>query len=397
MNITSIKDGVKCRMKKKAKAKTASRSEDEPSGARIRRMAVIHNIDYQTNRNPNIIDPAPCLEANAEVEAITNGIATILNQNGIEAFIIQVNSRLDGLVSYLRDQKVDAVFNLVESLGNDPSREPELPLMLEAAGIPYTGNGPAVLALANAKDKAKQILAAHHLPVPAGFTIWNPAEIPRLSEARLRFPVFAKPARSDASIGIDQESVIYSRQNLRKRVSWLMESIPQPVLIEEYLPGREINVAIFPDPFYGHIVPTEIDFSPYPEGLAPIVTYNCKWKPDSPEYAACSHPCSDHLPENLLQEVLRIARASFTTLGGTSYGRVDMRLNVKGEPVVIDVNPNNDLDREAGLAIAAKSVGFDYPALVLSLALGATLKENYVSSPVTTARPRAVNGLAAAY
>jgi D-alanine-D-alanine ligase len=133
-------------------------------------------------------------------------------------------------------------------------------------------------------------------------------------------------------------------------------------LVEEFLPGKEINVAIFPDPERGFVVPTEIDFSAVPAHLPRFVTYDSKWNPESPEYACKSVPAQ--LSSALRAEVEALARRAFAALGGSGYGRVDMRLDREGRPCVIDVNPNNDIHPEAGLALAAYSVGLTYPELI---------------------------------
>jgi D-alanine-D-alanine ligase len=352
-----------------------------------RRIAVIYNVDF-ASRDAAGDGKASSLEADSEVAKTAENIAAILRDAGWESSLIPVADSLAEIPARLREWGADAVFNLVESLGNDCTREQELPALLERLGVPYTGNPPLVLRLALAKDVAKKLLAAHCIPIPQGLTVFAAGELCDGAAACVRFPAFVKPARSDASIGIDQGSIVADADALRRRVAWLLDSGLGPALVEDYLPGREINVAIFPDPFTGEIVPTEIDFSSYTPDLARIVTYNCKWLPETPEFNAFSQPCADRLPPPLLREVRRVARAAFLALGGASYGRVDMRLGADGRPRVIDVNPNNDLDCEAGLAIAARSAGLPYPALIAKIAEGASLKEDHVSSTAAAAGSR---------
>jgi D-alanine-D-alanine ligase len=371
---------------------------EEPSGARSHRIAVIHNADYEDRDPLGEIDRPPTLEADAEVAVTAAHIAEVLASAGWEPCVLKVHDRLDGLPGELARRGVGAVFNLVESLGSEAAREREVPLLLESLRLPYTGNGPRALRLANAKDACRAVLAAHHIRVPRGLACMGVEDLPDPAAHGLRFPLFVKPARTDASIGIDQGSVVRDLAQLKARVAWLDETLTGPYLVEEYLPGREINVAIFPDPFDdGFLVPTEIDFSGYPKDFAPIVTYDCKWRPGSPEYVAHSVPARDRLSPRLLREVLRTARAAFLAIGGTSYGRVDLRLDTRGWPSVVDVNPNNDLDHEAGLAVAARSVGLDYPALIEAVAMGATLKANHVPAPAAVTRSRALVGVAAPY
>ena len=313
-------------------------------------------------------------EADAEVEAVARGVAEILERCGYRVGCEPVNDSLDGLEGRLREQGAGGVFNLVESLAGDPSREPELPALLEAWGMPYTGNGATALRQAQAKDTARTLLAGHRISVPAGFTVDAAARIPRVRDHGMRYPVFVKPARADASIGVDAGSIVRDRQALVERVAWLQRHLKGPVLVEAYLPGREFNVALFPEPRHGTAAVTEIDFSRQPEALPRIVTYDGKWNPDSPEAAAGSRPCRD-LPENLMSELIETARGAFLALGGNGYGRVDLRLDAGGRPAVIDVNPNPSLDPRGGFAAAARWAGLAYDDLILLLAREASLKE----------------------
>lgn len=343
-----------------------------------RRIAVIHNVDFKARSAQAEPGGVLSYEADAEVAQTARNIATILAASGLETVVLEVDDSVEHVVSKLRELRIDAVFNLVESLSGDPAREAELPARLEAAGIPYTGNSSAALALAHAKDRCRQLLIANGIPTPAGFAVSDAGEIPADLTGRARFPLFVKPARTDASIGIDQGSIVADREALVYRVSWLTERVSGPALIEEYLPGPEVNVAIFPNPFDGLTAVTQMDFSGFPVGLHPIVSYDCKWFPDSPEYVAVSKPCADKYSSAAMQEFIRVARAAFLVIGGTGYGRVDMRLDAAGRPMVIDINPNNDLDAEAGLAIAARSAGLAYDALLLKIVADAFRKAQHV-------------------
>ena len=372
---------------------------DEPPVAGSMLVAVVFNQDYPTSEDAEYHpDAPPSLEANAEVAQIARDIDQELQGLGFRTVLLPVIDEIHSVVRRLVDLRVDAVFNLVESVNDDPSREPEFPQLLEAAGIPYTGNGPTPLKISHAKDTTKKLLLAHHLPTPAGAVIWSMEDLDILMPEPVRYPLFIKPARADGSIGIDQGSIVHDREAFRTRVAWLLDTIPGPVLAEAYLPGREINVAMFPNPFTGVQAATEVDFSACPDTLAPIVTYNCKWIEDSDEYAAVSKPLVRNLTPAQYRQVMRISRAAFLAVGGNGYGRVDIRLDAEGRPLIIDVNPNPSLDRTAGMAVAATSVGIDYAGLIgmiVNEALEA--KGRHVSSSYFTARSRAVGCFTAAY
>lgn len=372
--------------------------EDSASEGTPRRFAVLYNHDFQDGEPSDPGQRPSFAEANEDVVKTSAEVQEVLRAQGLEADRIPVRGALGPVLELLCERRAHAVFNLVESLDNDASRESELPALLEAARVPYTGNGPAPLRLAYKKDQARQVLAAHHVPVARCMVVRRLEEATDGKLARLGLPVFVKPARADASIGIDQGSVFSSRRNLRKRIAWLLENVAGPVLVEAYLPGPEFNVAIFPDPYAGRLSLTEIDFSRCGgENLFPVVTYGSKWIPTAVEYAAFSRPPSEDVPHSLRNEILRVARAAFMALGGTSYGRVDLRLDARGRPMVIDVNPNPDLAPDAGLATAARAVGVSYAQLVLSVAAGASLKGQHAAPSALALRPRTSGFPTAAY
>jgi D-alanine-D-alanine ligase len=322
------------------------------------RIAVVYNTDFDEPSGNSL-----SYEADAEIREIAARVAAILETNGHEPTLITVSDRLGPLADQLRAGGTDAAFNLVESLGGEPSREAEVPELLESLRIPYTGNHASVLRLAHAKDETRRVLEGARVAVPRGFVIQG--EDPEAID--LPFPLFIKPARTDASIGIDQGSILRDQRALRERLVYLRASFPGPYLVEEYLPGKEVNVAIFPEPIAGRLVCTEIDFSACAEGVAPIVTYDCKWRPGTPDYSARSVPCEGRSSPAMIEEAQRVARQAFLAIGGGSYGRVDLRLGEDDRFYVIDVNPNPDLDPEAGLSIAARSVGVEHDALIMSL------------------------------
>ncbi|MEZ4266485.1 MAG: hypothetical protein R3F39_08910 [Myxococcota bacterium] len=132
-------------------------------------------------------------------------------------------------------------------------------------------------------------------------------------------------------------------------------------MVETSASGPELNVAILGDPD-GPMAVTTVDFGD--AGGLGIVTYDCKWTPGTPDYEARSVSARGRFDDDLLARVKQSARDAFVAIGGSAYGRVDLRLDASGQPAVIDVNPNPDLHPDAGLAIAARDAGFDYPTLV---------------------------------
>jgi D-alanine-D-alanine ligase len=334
-----------------------------------KRVVVLVNADFESRKHELASDGPRAYEADAAVLDTARSVATAARALGAEVSELRITSSLSHVVRELRRREADVVFNLVESIDNDYGREWQVPALLSRHGIPYTGNGARPLRLCRTKDRARTVLARAGVRVAQGFVLRHPQELARRA-AKLHFPLFVKPARVDGSIGIDRDSICADLPALERKLTLLHAHLAGPFLVEEYLPGKELNVSIFPGPRRGWVVPTEIDFSPVPDEYPRIVTYDSKWNADSPEFASTSVPAQ--LTSALHEEVCGLARRAFVALGGSGYGRVDMRLSATGQPAVIDVNPNNDIDASAGLAKAARSVGLEYPALIESV-LGAAL------------------------
>jgi D-alanine-D-alanine ligase len=322
------------------------------------RTAVLVNTDFMSRRAETERDGPRGFEADAAVLDTAHAVVEVLRGLGVEVTQLEVSHTLAQLPAQLASREIRTVFNLVESIDNDYGREWELPALLDSLAVRYTGNGVRPLQLCREKDRAREVLQQAGVRVARG-QVLEGAELP----GTLPFPCFVKPARVDGSIGVDADSLCADAPALRARLQKLTANLPGPFLVEEYLPGKEINVALFPA--RGRelaLVATEIDFSPLAPGLPRFVTYDSKWNPQSPEYVTKSVPAVLDAP--LRVEVERLTREAFRALGGSGYGRVDMRLDQAGRPCVIDVNPNNDLHPEAGLAVAARSIGVAYPELI---------------------------------
>jgi D-alanine-D-alanine ligase len=339
-------------------------------------VAILVNTDFESRKDELKTGGPRAYEADAAVLETARHVRTALRSLGVQVSELRVSDSLSGVARTLSRSGADVVFNLVESLANDYGREWQVPALLDKHCIAYTGNTAHPLRVCRSKDRARRMLAQAGVRVARGCVVGSPDDLKSRALRGVPFPVFVKPARVDGSIGIDKESICADAKALARRVAKLHKHLPGPYLVEEYLPGRELNVSIFPSPFEGWVVPTEIDFSSVPAEYPRIVTYDGKWNENSPEYASKSVPA--RLEPALEAEVKGLARQAFMALGGSSYGRVDMRLDAQGRACVIDVNPNNDIHPEAGLAAAARSVGVDYPELISGVLSAALERRGHV-------------------
>ena len=217
---------------------------------------------------------------------------------------------------------------------------------------------PSVLSSAWCKDCVKQRLEAAGIPTPAGRVMTSPGD-----PCDLPFPLIVKPVREDGSVGITNDSLVRSREELERVVSSITTRLRQPGLVEEFVDGREFNVALLGHPTPRVLPLSEIDFAGLPEGAPRIVSYDAKWTTGSIDELGTVPVLYPVLPTGLAARVRRAATDAFRAVGVRDYGRVDVRLAPSGVPYVIDVNPNCDLSPNAGMARAAAGVGIDYAAL----------------------------------
>ncbi len=276
----------------------------------------------------------------------------------------------------------DLVFNLCESLNGDTRNEMVVPAVLDMLRVPYTGPGPLTIGLCLDKDRAKQTLLQHGVDTPAHVVVRDlvelddpahpfgsrpvrPSRARRASPERLAHAQFVKLLREDASIGIEASNLVMDREALCRRAGELMREHRQPVLIERYIDGREVNVTVLGNGEGARVLPLhEIDFGRMPAGRPRVLTYAAKWDENHVDYIGTVPVPMVGVPVSVEAAIRRAALTSFHALGLRDYGRVDLRLDGSGRPWVIDVNPNCDLSPDAGLPRTAASIGLDYPQVM---------------------------------
>jgi D-alanine-D-alanine ligase len=265
----------------------------------------------------------------------------------------------DATLAELGRAEVDVVFQLVESLRGEARFEAAAAWLLEWARIPYTGSGPVAITLALDKSVARAVLTSRGVPVPVGFTMDGARDPLPLDVAGRRWIV--KPAREDASHGIDAASVVADETALRARVAHVVAGYRQPALVEEFVAGREFNVALLGSGSSVDVLPLgEIDYARLDAAHPPILTYAAKWDEGSVEYHATPSIGARPMARELEQRIREVAKAAYAALGLAGYGRVDLRIDANERPLVIDVNPNPDLSPDAGFAKAAARAGIDH-------------------------------------
>ena len=289
-------------------------------------------------------------------------IAKALQTLGYRTSIFNVDSNISRLVNFLTDEKPDVIFNLCESVGSEAIHEMHVAGIYELMKIPYTGSGPLALGIALNKELLKKFLLFHNLPTPRYQLFKSPVRMNL--EDHMQFPMIVKPSREDASIGIEPSSVVNNMNELRKRVRWIIERFDQPALVEEYIDGRELNVAIL-----GTRKPTvfpisEIDMSTLPKHYPRIITYNAKWLKGTEEYENTKGVCPALLPPELETRIKEMALQVFQLLGCRDYARIDIRLSKDYQPYILEINPNPDISDDAGFSRSAGVGGYKFEEFI---------------------------------
>jgi D-alanine-D-alanine ligase len=276
----------------------------------------------------------------------------------------------NALTEACRRHRPDVVFNLFEGLADQGDSEATVAGLLEWMGIPFTGCPHPTLCLARNKHLTKYLLQGAGLPT-APFQVIEDLPVP---ECRLGWPVIVKPATQDASVGLDQGSVVTDQERLAERVARLLDLYGPPVLVEQFIAGREFNVGVIEAPELRVLPISEILFVDSEPGYWPIVTYDAKWKPGSRDYEATPPSYPARVSPRLAERVSDLARKAFRLLGCRDYARVDFRVRAPGKPYILEVNPNPDFSPTAGLAGGLGSAGLTHEQFTIELVQNAYAK-----------------------
>lgn len=309
-----------------------------------------------------------------EMESVQRALKPSRHETKIVPVAIDVHK----LIDELKNDRPDLIFNLCESLDGDPTQEMNVASLFEILKIPYTGSRALTLGIALNKSRVKEILSYYNIPTAGHYICRNIAGMKDngYSGIERKYPLIVKPSREDASIGIDNNSIVTNENELRQRIEYILDVHKQPALVEEYIDGREINVSVV-----GNVIKdendlivfplSEIDFSGLPSDYPKIVSYNSKWMYKTVEFtgtrAVC--PAKDISPE-LEEKIKTYAKRVYTIIGASDYARVDFRIK-NGTPYVLELNPNpdiaSDVDEDTGFTRSGKAYGWTYEKLIQNI------------------------------
>ncbi len=265
------------------------------------------------------------------------------------------------LVKFLaEDRRVDLVFNMAEGLWGR-SREGQVPAVLEAFKIPYTGSDALAASLCLDKGYAKRLWQQEGLPTSRFYVINTIEDCDGAIKAMESFPLFVKPLQDGSSKGVDSASIIETEQQLRERVAWLIRLYRQPVLVETYLPGREFTVGILGGDSFARVLGAA-EVNAISAGKVSGFHDKEQWESLSKSYYA---PIDS--PE-LSAELGDLALRAYRSLGCQDIGRVDIRCDHAGKPQLLEINPVPAMHpTHSAITTIGRFVGVSYEALLAEM------------------------------
>jgi D-alanine-D-alanine ligase len=299
-------------------------------------------------------------------DIVMEQVARALQSVGHKTSILTVRHDVNEIIDGLKRPKPDLIFNLVESFGDDIlGGTMGVAGLLDLLQLPYTGGGPGEIFLQEDKALAKKLLAFEHIPYPDFATFSPNADFE--TGGNLRMPLFVKPQRMDASIGIDERSFVRNTQQLMERVLYIQKTFGDAALAEEYIEGREFYVGVLGNEQLTALPPLEMDFSGMKDGSLKVMDKEAKFDVTSERFHGTKAIVPSLEPE-LRARLQKVSLEAYRALRVRDYGRIDLRLAETGEIFVIEVNANCYLEESSEFALAAKAAGIEYPELVSRIA-----------------------------
>jgi D-alanine-D-alanine ligase len=277
--------------------------------------------------------------------------------------VILIDAEKDAYAA-LEKSRPDIVFNIAEG-ASGPCREGFIPSILEHLKIPYTASDPLTLNICLDKSRTKEILAYYALPT-SRFRVVSDNNF---SFNSLHYPLMVKPLFEGSSIGIRNNSLVTTKQEMRERVLWLLNEYHEPALVEEFLPGREFTVPIIGNGADARALPmVEILFDSLPQGVNPIYSYEAKWVWDQSSNPLEIFECPARLSDEFRSEIESLCLRAYHVLRCRDWCRVDVRLDASGSPHILELNPLPGIlpkaEDNSCFPKAAMAAGMNYNQLI---------------------------------
>jgi len=293
-----------------------------------------------------------------DLTIIGKDIDKTLRERGYKVSFYDFND-LPKAFNDLKNSDVDLVFNVCERINNSSLLEPHAASIFDTLQIPYTGSNPFTLGLCIDKIRVKKLLSYHKIPTPEWDYVYTLEDNVRED---LRYPLIVKPANTDNSIGITNESVVRDKEELRRQLEKVIKEIGRPALIEEYIDGDEYDVPIIGmDKDDLRILPLSRSvFDELPQDIWHIYPFEAKYTEESVYDKIIVQRPPKNISKKLETLLGEIALDTYKILDCHDYGRIEIRVDKNNNPYVLELNPNPSLDNGGFFAESAEMIGMDY-------------------------------------
>jgi len=336
----------------------------------------------------NLKRVAPTLDGDQEAEydapKTLEAIRSALERLGHTVVPLEASETLP---QRLGDAQVDVVFNIAEGWGGR-TREAMVPALCDMLNVPHTGSDATALSIAMDKALAKDLFLRNGVPTPASQLFRSHKD--RLDRGML-FPLIVKPNAEGSSKGIRTNAVVHTEDDLRAAVRDAIARYAQPVLVEQYVSGREFTVALFQtENGFKVLPPLEVVFLD-PANRFPVYSYEIKQDWDK----NVRYDCPPQIDKRLERTLASVSKRAFRAIGCRDYARVDIRMGGPGNrvPYVLEVNPLPGLTPNfSDMCLIANAAGIPYDSLIATILRYATRRSRRRLRP---AIPKAAPGPAA--
>lgn len=300
------------------------------------------------------VDPEWTSAERNEVVKLSSELGDALRQTGYPTVLVAIED--DNIAGHLRLFSPDKclIFNWCEGLPGVKHSEWLVAKKLEELGYTFTGADSSALLLSQDKERVKIILDEASIPTPA-WRIFGSSDI---QDWQL-FPAIVKPQNEHCSAGIASESVVMNRQDLEKRILFILNQYSQPALVEDFIDGREFHVAVWGNEKITVLPAAEMDFSCFGNPQDRLCSYEAKFTPGSKHYEDIKTLLPAPLTDDEKRAMEKVCCDAYRVMGCRDYARMDIRLR-NNIFYVLDVNPNADISSDASMACAAEADGMSY-------------------------------------
>lgn len=339
-------------------------SSKSNSGKKLN-ITVLYSIgsEYEENKEQLIAE-------NDTVSAAT-AIAKVLIKAGHNVDLLKITP---DTIDKVKSINSDLIFNLVEWSGKDYRLGVKVLKTIAKQGIPFTGADAKSYDWGSDKVEMKAMFDKYQIPTPRWHAV-HKKFYPRDHSiiAKLNFPMIIKPAYEHCAIGINDQSVIESIEEIQPKVTAFLKMYKEPIIAEEYIDGREFTITVVQNGKITVLPPAEIIFE-NSNRRRKIISFDEKWETNEAPRMWTETVIAD-VSDPLTPRLAQIAQIAFEKMGCKGYARLDVR--IRGEEIlVLEINVNPSLyddsdDSEYGLLVSAKAAGMTFNSLVKDIAASA--------------------------